>query len=80
MRASKRKYVIQALELIPKGEFTPEDVRLACRRDITISEISGNLRSIENVRYVRRGPSRSRTSVWEKLYRYLTRKVQGLRV
>lgn len=68
MRASKRKYVIEALRSIPVGEFTPYDVRSRCRRDISVREISGNLRSIEGIRYVR-GKSKERSpSTWEKLY------------
>lgn len=68
MRASKRKYVIEALRSIPVGEFTPYDVQSRCTRDITVSEISGNLRSIEGVRYVKRGAREGIPSTWEKLY------------
>lgn len=68
MRASKRKYVIEALRSIPVGEFTPYDIQRNCRREITVSEVSGNLRSIEGVRYIRRGSRGGCPSVWEKMY------------
>lgn len=67
MRHSKRRFVVEAVEQLSPGEFTTEDVRARCRRDLTTSEISGNLRSIEGVRYVRKGSSITHPPIWEKL-------------
>lgn len=77
MSWKKREHIIRALRTIPVGEFTPDDVRMACSMDISNRQIASTLRSIENVRYVRRCQSRDSPSVWEKLYRILHEKYRG---